>query len=122
MTKTKEDEVREERISMEVVVDAYGEEERMLGWYYYLHDKMQFPFKATCIAVRRNSPLAKGEEVKVVGMPPEEDCEGEMLVDIQWEKRTLAVPLSQLEGIDVDDETQEAIEDWHYWVDMGYEF
>ena len=122
MTKTKEDEVREERISMEVVVDAYGEEERMLGWYYYLHDKMQFPFKATCIAVRRNSPLTKGEKVKVVGMPPEEDCEGEMLVDIQWEKRTLAVPLSQLEGIDVDDETQEAIEDWHYWVDMGYEF
>ena len=53
MTKIKEDEVREERISMEVVVDAYGEEERMLGWYYYLHDKLQFPFKAKCIAVRQ---------------------------------------------------------------------
>jgi len=27
----------------------------------------------------------------------------------------------QLQGIDVDEETQQAIEDWHYWVDRGYE-
>ena len=36
--------------------------------------------------------------------------------------RDLAVPLAQLEGIGVDEETQEAIEDWHYWVARGYEF
>jgi len=27
----------------------------------------------------------------------------------------------QLEGIEVDEETQQAIEDWHYWVERGYE-
>ena len=27
----------------------------------------------------------------------------------------------QLEGIQVDKETQQAIEDWHYWVNQGYE-
>ena len=27
----------------------------------------------------------------------------------------------QLEGIQVDEETQKAIEDWHYWVNRGYE-
>ena len=27
----------------------------------------------------------------------------------------------QLVGIDVDEETQQAIEDWHYWVNQGYE-
>jgi len=39
-----EDAVREERILMEVVVDAYGTEERAMGWYYYLADKILFPF------------------------------------------------------------------------------
>lgn len=32
-------EVREERITMEVVVDAYDEMERAAGWYYYLEDQ-----------------------------------------------------------------------------------
>jgi len=30
--------------------------------------------------------------------------------------------LMQLEGIEVDEETKQAIEDWHYWVNRGYEF
>jgi hypothetical protein len=29
--------------------------------------------------------------------------------------------IMQLEGIQVDEQTQEAIEDWHYWVNRGYE-
>lgn len=122
MTRIEEDKVRENRISMEIVVDAYDEEERNMGWYYYLEDKLSFPFKAKCIAIRRSSPLAVREEVNVAGMSPLEDCKNEMLVDTQWRERTLAVPLSQLEGIDVDDGTLEAIEDWHYWVNRGYEF
>jgi Calcium binding len=38
-----------------------------------------------------------------------------------WERRTLCVPLSQLRGVALDEETREAIEDWHYWVGQGYE-
>jgi hypothetical protein len=122
MKRIDEDEVRENRISMEIVVDTYDEEERNMGWYYYLEDKLRFPFKARCITTRRSSPLAEREEVNVAGMSPLEDCKSEMLVDIQWRGRTLAVPLSQLEGMEVDDETLEAIEDWHYWVNREYEF
>ena len=55
-------------------------------------------------------------------MAPDEDCNQEMFVLIQWKKRQLAVPLMQLEGIGVDEETRQAIEDWHYWVNRGYEF
>ena len=55
-------------------------------------------------------------------MPSEDECENEMFVTIKWQKRTLAVPLSQLEGIEVDQETTEGIEDWHYWIGRGYEF
>ena len=55
-------------------------------------------------------------------MPPEDECEKEIFVNIIWQKRTLAVPLSQLAGIEVDKETEEAMADWHYWVNRGYEF
>jgi Calcium binding len=95
-TKTKRDETREERISMEIVVDAYTEEERAMGWYYYLEEKLNFPFLTRCISERAISPLRVGDEVEVVGMAPEDECGREMLVETPWEhKRTLAVPLSQ---------------------------
>ncbi len=122
MARVEKDDAREERIHMEVVVDAYGEEERAMGWYTYLDDQLAFPFQARCIAERRSSPLQRGEVVEVTGMAPEEDCEHDMLVDVQWQGRRLAVPLAQLEGIAVDDATQEAIGDWHYWIARGYEF
>ncbi len=41
---------------------------------------------------------------------------------IQWGKRTLAIPLAQLEGVEEDKQTKEAIGDWHYWIEKGYEF
>ena len=121
MSKTPRDAEREERIVMEIVVDAYGPEEQAMGWYYYLQDTMQFPFTATCIRKRRISPLKEGATVEVVGMAPEE-CEQEMFVEIDWEGDTLAVPLIQLEAPEADAETQQAIADWHYWVNQGYEF
>jgi len=121
MARVEKDDAREERIDMEVVVDAYGEEERAMGWYTYLGDKLALPFRARCIAERRSSPLQQGEVVEVTDIAPAEDCEHDMLVDVQWQGRRLAVPLSQLEGIAVDEATQEAIGDWHYWVARGYE-
>lgn len=121
MTRPPGDDEREERISMEIVVDAYGPEEQAMGWYYYLDDNLQYPFKARCISQRSISPLEPGDEVEVVGMPSEDECEHEMFVEIRWKSRKLAVPLSQLEGTEVDEQTQQAIEDWHYWVNQGYE-
>ena len=122
MAAVERDEAREHRISMEAVVDAYGPEEQAMGWYYYLQDKIQFPFTAMCSRKRAISPLKAGETAEVIGMAPTEECEREMLVEINWDGDPLAVPLSQLEAPDADEETQEAIADWHYWVDRGYEF
>jgi hypothetical protein len=122
LSKIPKDEEREERITMEIIVDAYDPEEQAMGWYYYLDEKLQFPFRARCIAKRSISPLRQDEEVEVIGMASEDECKHEMFVKIRWAKRTLAVPLSQLEGIAVDEQTQQAIEDWHYWVNRGYGF
>ena len=122
MVKAKEDAEREQRIRMEIVVDAYDEVERAMGWYYYLEGQLMFPFTAKCIAKRDISPLKKGETVPVEGMASEDDCMHKMFVKIRWQKRKLAVPLSQLKAVEVDDETQQAIEDWHYWTARGYQF
>jgi hypothetical protein len=46
MTKQEKDPIREKRIDYEIVVDAYDAEERAIGWYYYLADKISFPFLA----------------------------------------------------------------------------
>lgn len=114
--------VRERRIEQEIVVDAYASDERAIGWHCYLDDKLRFPFKAKCIAVRGISPLKKGEEVEVLGIAPEDDCMREMFVLIRFAGRKLGVPLAQLEPVETDEETRKGIEDWRYWLTMGYQF
>lgn len=56
-TKSKPDDEREERIAMEIIVDAYGPEEQAMGWYYYLEENLRFPFTALCSAKRATLPL-----------------------------------------------------------------
>ena len=122
-TKPVRDESREERISMEIVVDAYDAAERAMGWYSYLEDKLNVPFLTRCVTERATSPLQVGDEIEVVGMAPEDECQHEMFVETPREHwRTLAVPLSQLKVVHGDKETVQAVEDWHYWVGMGNEF
>jgi Calcium binding len=115
------DEEREQRIELEIIVDANGPEEQALGWYNYLEENLQFPFLTRCIRERAISPLRVGDEVEVVGMGPGDECAHEMFVLTPWERRTLAIPLSQLESTVADEQTIQAVEDWHYWVERGYE-
>jgi hypothetical protein len=122
MQKPKRDPLREDRIHNEAIVDAYGPEEQAMGWYYYLEDKIRFPFQARCIASKVVSPLKKGESVEVRRMAPEDACASDMLVLIRWQGRNMAVPLSQLTPIGADESTVQAIGDWHYWVAQGYLF
>jgi hypothetical protein len=119
---TPEDPEREQRITDEIVVDAYGPEEQAMGWYYYLEGHLPFPFRARCTRARATSPLREGEVTTVVRMAPEGDCRSDMLVIIAWGERSLGVPLAQLEGVDVGEDAAQAIADWHYWVEQGYGF
>lgn len=117
------DEYREERIWMGAVVDAYGPEERAIGWYYYLESELTFPFRARCWRRRAVSPLKEGSRYNVVGMADVEECEHDMYAMVEFGEGQLAVPLSQLEPLDeVDEDTCEAVFDWHYWVEPGYRF
>ena len=124
MKSTGQDNEREDRILMEIVVDAYGMEERALGWYYYLDDKITFPFIAECLVTDKRFPLIPGEQVTVSRMANEGNWNQsqDMYVEISLDERVFAVPLAQLTPIHVDDATAEAICDWHYWKARGYLF
>ena len=54
----------------------------------------------------------------------DEDCDepSEIFVQARWQARELGLPLAQLEGIGVSNQTAEAIADWHYWRAHGYSF
>jgi hypothetical protein len=120
--RVKEDPAREHRIIYEIIVDAYNEDERNLGWYYYLDGALAFPFKATYIDERQVSSLTVGDEVEVVGMADEDECRAEMFVLVEWEAEEIAVPLAQLHVIRGKGKTVQAVEDWHYWQARGYQF
>jgi hypothetical protein len=120
--RAKEDPIREDRIAYEAVVDAYNEDERAMGWYYYLEGRLHVPFTATCRLKRSTSPLKIGDKVKVLGMAPEDDCMSEVHVLIEYGDSELAVPLDQLQCHSRHKGTCEAVADWHYWKDRGYEY
>ena len=122
MQRPKKDPVREDRIHNQAIVHANGPEEQVMGWCYYLDDKIRFPFQAKCIAPKVVSPLRKGETVEVQRMAPEDTCSAGMLVLIRWHGRTMAVLLSQLAGVEADESTAEATGDWRYWAAQGYCF
>ena len=107
---------------MEAIVDTYGPEEQAMGWYCYLDDKISFPFDAECIAINKRTPLELGEQINVIRMAGEDYCQYDMYVDISWKGKVLAIPLSQIKPLHIDEDSLEAIDDWHYWIKQGYVF
>ena len=113
---TEHDEERDDRIEMEIIVDAYTPDEQAMGWHIYLEETMEFPFDARCLEEHEVSPLEEGETVRVVGKPSSEPSLRQQFVTIKWMDREFSVPLSQLEPVDASDATEQAVSDWHYWL------
>jgi len=108
---------------MRAVVDAYGPEEQLMGWYYYLENELTFPFRARCVRKRAKSALKQNEYYLITRMADEDECDADLYVMAQFDDDELAVPLSQLEPEgDINEEAQEALLDWKYWCDRGYRF
>jgi hypothetical protein len=111
------DEERDERISMEIIVDTYSPEEQAMGWHAYLDDTLNFPFEARCLTEQEESPLKGDEIVRVVGMSSADPTLRQQSVTIEWKNQELGVPLKQLEPVDASSTTEQAIADWHYWLE-----
>ena len=113
---------REHRIEMEVVVDAYNEEERAMGWYCYLEEQLAFPFEGRVRIAMASSPLRAGQTVDVTGLAHEDLCRIGIFVWVRWGERDVVAPLAQIIPVNVSKPTRVAVADWHYWHDQGYAF
>jgi hypothetical protein len=69
-----------------------------------------------CITSVPTSSLRTGDPVEIKEMAPEDSRSSDMVVITRWQNRNVAVPLSQLKPIGVDESTTQAIEDWQYWI------
>jgi hypothetical protein len=83
---------------------------------------MSFPFTAECVATDKRNHLELEERVRVIQMAGEDYCEHDMYVNISWQDKILAIPLAQIKPINADEDSVEAISDWHYWIKQGYTF
>ena len=125
MTNREKDPIRENRIDDEIVVDAYDEEERAMGWDCHLQDQISFPFLATWSKKNKKTGAIAEKNVEVLDMASSEDCESNMYVEVAYvgeDDDTFAAKLSDITAINPDPDTEEAIADWKYWVDMNYGF
>ena len=119
MSKVPIDEDREHRIIYEVVVDCYNDYEVSMGWYYYLEDRLNFPFEAAWLGTGHS----KAEIVEAISMAEEEECKTDMLIEIRYrdgeDEDVFTVPLLDLQPTDEGALRMEAIEDWRYWLAQG---
>ena len=117
------DKSREYRIDYEIIVDAYNDDEVAMGWYYYLNDNLNFPFLAKWKKKNRKTGKLEEIEIKVLGMESEDDCLEDMYVEVSFvgedDDILDTVSLSDIEAIEPDEKTKQALEDWHYWIGRG---
>jgi hypothetical protein len=125
MPSVEADDIREHRIKTEILVDAEDKEERAMGWYNYLDDSLNFPFLAKWKKKSRTSSTVEEKEVEVLGMAPDDECLKDMFVEVGYpnsDEDVFTVKLSEIEQIDADEDTKEALVDWQYWLSRGYKF
>ena len=88
-------------------------EERAMDWYYYLEEKLAFPFirEVRCGAIgfaaedRRGGRGTRGGEGRRLHAR-------DALIRVAGHK--LGVPLSPVEAVEGTSEVHEAVEDWYY--------
>ncbi|MCG6137872.1 MAG: calcium-binding protein [Nostoc sp. LLA-1] len=126
MPSVERDEQREHRIETEIIVDAEDKEDRAMGWYYYLDDTLNVPFMANWSKKSRKTSTVEEKKVEVLGMAPEDECLKDMYVEVVYpngqDEDVFVAKLSDLVALDTDNDTLEAIADWHYWLARGYKF
>jgi hypothetical protein len=126
MPSVERNENREHRIETEIIVDAEDKEDRAMGWYYYLDDTLNVPFMANWTKKSRKTSTVEEKKVEVLGMAPDDECLKDMYVEVVYpngnDEDVFTAKLSEIVAIDTDDETLEAIADWHYWIARGYKF
>jgi len=110
---------REDRIYEEAIVDAHGDEEVIISWYYYLEEKLDFPFTAA-VQVHSLGRSRQTIRVEMQAMGPVSRCG-------YWQMWVLGSPseqegntlyhffLSDIVEAEGGPERLQALADWNYW-------
>ncbi len=108
-------------IEDEIVVDANGDDEVYIGWYYFMVESLEFPFKAIATIKKRNG-ITEEHTVEVV----EDATDGERFkcqafyVNVDYEGVMMKVEVADLKPINASEETLKAITVWQYGKENGY--
>lgn len=119
----KTDPEREARINDEIVVDTYSDDEVAASWYYYLEEKLRFPFTAMVLTHRYRpgpgSVATSASQVELLGMAPLYRCGYNQMWAIGKLSPNRDTPihffLADITKIEPDEEREQALADWLYW-------
>lgn len=105
------------KIDYEIIVDCYDEIEVSMGWYYFMEENLNFPFKATVPLKKRNGSL-ETKEVKITGLASDEEGFTNRDFNLEMENGDYRYPIaySRLSHVKAEPETREAFQIWNYWL------
>lgn len=115
---------REDRIHNEIIVDAYEEEEVASSWYYYLEDKLNFPFEAMVQTHLKhypnNSTAHCASRIQVLGLASLERCSSRHIwvmgiLSTSGSEMPIHILLTDVVSVDADETREAALTDWMYW-------
>ncbi|MGB1243214.1 MAG: calcium-binding protein [Chitinophagales bacterium] len=105
---------RDHRIIYEIVVDAYGDEEVNMSWYYYFADNLEFPFNAVAHLKKRNG---KKENLDIEVIEVASNTDEPLKLGFVFTKQGFVFPIAveDLFEVDTTEENLEILNDWLYW-------
>ncbi len=108
------DPIRQDRIEDEIIVDAYGDEEINMSWYYYFADHLEFPFNAVAHLKKRNG---RKENVDIEVIEVASNTDEPLKFGFVLTKQGFVFPIAveDLFSVDTTEENLEVLNDWLYW-------
>jgi len=114
---------RDEYIHNEILVDTYGNDEVTSAWYYYLEEKLGFPFTAMVITHRSRqmgrSVTISSSQVEILDMAPLSRCGYNQMwvigIFFGTQDKPVHFFLSDITQVEPGEERETALVDWLYW-------
>ena len=111
-----EEEIKQ-KIDYEIIVDCYDDYEVSMGWYYTMHDDLEFPFEATAALKKRDGTI-ESKQVTITGLDADvESFKGQdfhlEMADGDYVK---PIPYSKLSNIIASEQTMAIFQCWDFWV------
>ena len=102
-------------IDDEITVDCYDKEEANMGWYYYMAESLEFPFRAN-VTLKKRDGTTETHIVDVVSDATDADRFGgeAFYVHIDYKGLLMKVEVRDLQPIDASENTLQALAVWRY--------